>query len=39
LEDKNNSKKPNQTSLKTQFSLLRFVEALLDVKKPKQTYT
>jgi len=37
LEDRNNSEKSNQTTLKSQFSLFRSVEALLDAEKPKQT--
>jgi len=37
LEDKSNSEKLNQTTLKTQFPLFRFVEALLVAEKPKQT--
>jgi len=37
LNDRGNSKKPNQTTFKTQFPLLRFVEVLLVAEKPKQT--
>jgi len=39
LEDRSNSEKPNQTTLKTQFPLLKFVEALLIAEKLKQTIT
>jgi len=38
LEDKINSQKAKQTSLKTQFFTFEFVELLLEAKKPKQTY-
>jgi len=37
LEDRSNSEKSNQTTLKTQFSLFRSGEALLDAEKSKQT--
>jgi len=37
LEDRSNYEKPNQTTLKTQFPLLRFVEAILVAEKPKQS--
>jgi len=37
LEDRSNSKKSNQTTFKTQFPLLRFVEVLFVAGKPKHT--
>jgi len=39
LEDRSNSEKSNQTTLKTQFPLLRFVEVIFVAEKPKQTVT
>ena len=38
-EDRSNSGKPNQTTLKTQFPLLKFVEALLVVERPSDAAT
>jgi len=37
LKDRSNSEKPNQTTFKTQFPLLRFIEVLLVAQKPKQS--